>query len=69
MYLCDGFWLLAFCLSIFILQWVLFVKVQMINHYFYMCTGHIYVIIRALIFVDGKAILTSYIILFMCLVL
>lgn len=41
----------------------------MINHYFYMCTGHIYVIIRALIFVDGKAVLTSYIILFMCLVL
>lgn len=53
----------------FILQRVLFVEVQMINHYLYLYTGHIYVIIRALIFVDGKAILTSYIILFMCLVL
>ena len=41
----------------------------MINHYFYMYTGHICIIIWALKFVDGKAILTSYIILFMCLVL
>lgn len=41
----------------------------MIYYYFYMYTGHINVIIRALIFVDGKAILTSYIILFLCLVL
>lgn len=35
----------------------------MIYHYVYMYTGHIYVIIRTVIFVDGKAILASYIIL------
>ena len=35
----------------------------MIYHFFYMYTGHINVIIWVLIFVDGKAILTSYIIL------
>ena len=62
-----GYWLFAQAFLFY--NEYLFVEVQMIYYYFYMYTGHINVIIRALIFVDGKAILTSYIILFLCLVL
>ena len=47
-----------FTMSIYLLKYKI-----MIYHFFYMYTGHINVIIWVLIFVDGKAILTSYIIL------